>query len=155
MDQVEAPSPRRWIGPAIITAFVAIAVVIGATPRGPKGNFIQSSEFQMVMDGTPSGAPQPLPGRLTVRATGTFRAADARWCRSYALSGTIEGSGIVCRSDGEWLSEARSDVRDSDGVLAAARRRLGAQALESDAEAALLAADWRSEMPPIPASPRT
>ncbi len=137
------PSPRRWIGPAIITAFVAVAIVIGLTPRGPKGNFIQSSEFQMVMDRTASGQPQPLPGRLTVRATGTFRTADARWCRSYALSGTIEGSGIVCRSQGEWLSEARSDVNDSDGVLAAARVRLGAQALDRDAEARTIAANWQ------------
>lgn len=150
-----APSPRRWIGPAIITAFVVIAIVIGLTPRGPKGNFIQSSEFQLVMDRTASGEPQPLPGRLTVRATGTFRAADARWCRSYALSGTIEGSGIVCRMDGEWLSEARSDVRDSDGALAAARGRLGAQTVELDAEAALLAAQWRTDSPPTTASPRT
>ncbi len=150
-----APSPRRWIAPAIITAFVIIAIVIGLTPRGPKGNFIQSSEFQMVMDGTPSGQPKPLPGRLTVHVTATFRAADARWCRSYALSGTIEGSGIVCRSDGEWLSEARSDVRDSDGVLAAARVRLGAQTVDRDAEAALLAAQWRSNALPTPPSPRT
>lgn len=143
-----APSPRRWIGPAIITAFVAIAVVIGLVPRGPKGNFIESIEFQTVMDRTPSGQSQPLPGRLTVRATGTFSAADGRWCRSYALSGTIEGSGIVCRSDGEWLSEARSDVNDSDGVLAAARRRLGGAGLGTEAESAVQASNWRS----IPAS---
>ena len=139
-----APSPRRWIAPAIITAFVAVAVVIGLTPRGPKGNFIQSSEFQLVMDGTPSGQAQPLPGRLTITATATFRASDARWCRSYALGGSIEGSGIVCRSQGEWLSEARSDVGDSDGALAGARERLGGETLDREAEAAIVAKGWRA-----------
>lgn len=136
-----APSPRRWIGPAIITAFVAIAVVIGLAPRGPKGNFIESTEFQTVMDRTPSGQSQPLPGQLTSTPTSSFRAADNRWCRSYSLAGSIEGTGIVCRRDGEWASEARSDVRDSDGTLAAARARLGARTVSEAEEAALLAAE--------------
>lgn len=144
MDKVEAPSPRRWIGPAIITAFLLIAIVIGLTPRGPRGNFIQSSEFQLVMDRAASGQPQPLPGRLTITANGTFRATDARWCRNYALSGTIEGSGIVCRTAGEWLSEARSDVRDSDGALTTARERLGGETLSPEAEAAIFESGWRS-----------
>jgi hypothetical protein len=149
-----APSPRRWIGPAIITAFVAIAVVIGLAPRGPKGNFIESTEFQTVMDRTPSGQSQPLPGRLTSTPISSFRAADNRWCRSYSLSGSIEGTGIVCRRDGEWASEARSDMRDSDGTLAAARARLGARTVSQEEEAALLAAQWQSPaMSPAPSPP--
>lgn len=139
-----SPSPRRWIGPAIITAFIAVAVVIGATPRGPKGNFIQSSEFQMVMDRTTGGQIEPLPGRLSVTAAATFRAGDGRWCRQYRLTGTIEGTGIVCRSDGEWRSVARSDSSDSTGALTAERQRLGAGAdLSASDEAALIADDWR------------
>lgn len=142
---VQSPSPRRWVGPAIITAFIAVAVVIGATPRGPKGNFIQSSEFQIVMDRTAGGEAEPLPGRMSVTATATFRAGDGRWCRQYRLTGTIEGAGIVCRTGGEWQSVARADSSDSTGTLAAERQRLAAGGdLSTNEEAAVIADGWRS-----------
>ena len=149
-----APSPRRWIAPAIITAFVAVAVVIGLTPRGPKGNFIQSSEFQLVMENLNSGEQRPLPGRMMVSTIASFRSESGAYCRSYRLIGSIEGTGLVCRRDGEWQSEARSDSRDSEGVLKAARERLGLTPMTASEELDMMAIDGQ-ERSTLTSSPRT
>ena len=139
------PSLRRYIAPAIITAFIIIAIVIGLAPRSPKGNFIQSSEFQLAMDRAPSGQSQPLPGRMTLTPIKLFRDNADRFCREFTLSGAIEGGGIVCRQDGEWLIEGRSDPgASSDAELGAVYERLGASGpLDAATESRVIAAGWR------------
>lgn len=139
------PPLTRYIAPAIITAFILIAIVIGLAPRGPKGNFIQSSEFQMAIDGAPMGQPEPLPGRMTVTAINTFRDRQQRYCRTFTLEGAIEGNGIVCRQDGEWLLEGRAAGEEGNRELLAIIERLGGSPLlDIESERQLIAAKWRA-----------
>jgi hypothetical protein len=143
----DAPSAhplRRYIAPAIITAFIVIAIIIGLAPRGPKGNFIQSSEFQMAMDSTPSGETEPLPGRMSTTLVLTFLDNRQRWCRVFSLSGAIEGGGVVCRQDGEWLLEGRTGPGESNGVYPVIDRLGGTVPPDAGAEQAAIAANWRS-----------
>lgn len=144
-DASSAHPLRRYIAPAIITAFILIAIVIGLAPRGPKGNFIQSSEFQMAMDRAPMGQSQPLPGRMTTIPINSFRDRQNRYCRTFTLTGAIEGNGVVCRQDGEWLLEGRTAADDGNRRLRSIIDRLGGSPpLDSEAERQIVAADWRN-----------
>ena len=142
----EQPKPlTRYIAPAIITAFILIAIVIGLAPRGPKGNFIQSSEFQLAMDRAPMGQSQPLPGRMTTIPINTFRDRQDRYCRTFTLEGAIEGNGIVCREDGEWLLEGRAAADDGNRELLAIIERLGGSPLlDIEAERRVITSNWAS-----------
>ncbi len=143
---IDQPKPlTRYIAPAIITAFILIAIVIGLAPRGPKGNFIQSSEFQLAMDSAPMGQTQPLPGRMTTTPINTFRDRQNRYCRTFTLEGAIEGNGIVCREDGEWLLEGRAAGDDGNRELLAIVERLGgSQMLDVASESRVIATGWRN-----------
>ena len=139
------PSLTRYIAPAIITAFILIAIVIGLAPRGPKGNFIQSSEFQLAMDRAPMGQSQPLPGRMTTIPIQSFRDRRNRYCRVFSLTGAIIGSGVVCRQNGEWQLEGRADAEDRERRLHATMQRLGgAGSIDAATERRAIADNWRT-----------
>ena len=59
-------------------------------------------------------------------------------------NGAIEGNGIVCREDGEWLLEGRAAADDSNEELLAIIERLGGSPpLDSEAERQIIAGNWR------------
>jgi negative regulator of sigma E activity len=169
---VTLPTRRRaaaaWF-PQALAAGIALAVGLGVgLGLGQRSGETESSSFaatgavapgsrlHALLESVPSGEPRALDGALTAEARLTFRTLDGDWCRELAVtSATIGSAALACRRDGDWrvellgIAAASGELYRPAGAGAPFERAIDAlidgEALEPDAEHALLEGGWRRD----------
>jgi len=152
----------RWRVP--IAAGIALVVgAAGGLIAAPRGGALDPAAvpaggaLHAMLEQAPSGAERALDGAGVFRASSSFRIGDGRYCREVEVQfGASASAGVACRQDDRWRFEVLTAAAtapsggyetvgdDAAAVLDAALSRLDAQApLDAEAEAALIARDWR------------
>ncbi|BEV01034.1 hypothetical protein [Novosphingobium olei] len=140
---VAAPRPGAWSWKRLAMivaamAMVAAGVVSALRPRAAKS---AADPVSLALEGTPSGRTAHLADGRMLTPVLTVRAADGSWCREYTLA---RASGLACRRNGRWVTEAQGDAASSGNsapspAIEDAYRRIGATSpLGADEEMALV-----------------
>jgi hypothetical protein len=120
------------------------------------GAVAPGSRLHELLESVPSGEPRALDGTLTAAARLTFRTVDGDWCRELTVTSAAIGSAaLACRRGGDWRVEllgvaaAGGELYRPAGADAPFEEAVDAlidgEALEPDAERALLEGGWPSD----------
>lgn len=144
-------NPAWWRRPlplvgGTLAAGLALVLVLNGQPK--------NDSLSLALDTTPSLKSAKLADGRTIEPRLTVRAADGRWCREFASSGTVA---LACRGKEGWKveAEATDSAKPVDGgqvvlaggpdsaALDAAYAKVGASdPVAADEEARLIAAGW-------------
>jgi hypothetical protein len=149
--KAESSSPsrsRQWIAAAVVVVVLGIGlwpVVMKPHPGAATAPDIAFDPDGLVAKGALETA---LTGQLSagtprpIRITGTIRAHDRAWCRSFATP-TLDG--VACREGGRWRLRATASGPDSTrkATISAAAEVIGdGHAIDAAAEGEARAKGW-------------
>jgi hypothetical protein len=157
-----APVPRRWLQAGAIAATLVVGVLVGRSILAPAsgGPMIVSKGGGLVAQGelakalTGQLASQPQPGAV-VRVGLSFKAADGRYCRTFAPAKGRGMAGVACRDPGVWTVRMATEAQGAAGdyrqaasespaaVMAAVQDMIDGQPLDAAGETRARRAGWR------------
>lgn len=145
----------RWIAGGAIAAALALTVSIKMMTATP--GYSNDPAFQVAMQENAMGQSTPI-GDGAVVPVLSFSASDGRFCREYRIEGANVVTGIACRAERRWTSEAEvqtANAPDATAIVAASgetsatidaayARLRGGDPLDATQERALIASGWRT-----------